>query len=49
MQKVYADPSLQVRRTDRFYRPTGAKEYYCPDDADPVDSVDATYIDEFFE
>lgn len=47
MKKVYADPSLGVRREDRFYRPAGAVEYDCPDSVDNDDSRSGG--DEFFD
>lgn len=46
MKKVYANPSLGVRREDKFYRPAGAVEYDCPDSVDN-DSVSGG--DEFFD
>ena len=45
MKQVYDDPSCEVRRTDRFYRPAGAIEYDCPDSEAP----NRTQTDEFFE
>lgn len=47
MKKVYADPSLGVRREDRFYRPAVAVEYDCPDSVDNDDSRSGG--DEFFD
>lgn len=47
MKKIYADPSLGVRREDRFYRPAGAVEYDCPDSVDNDDSRSGG--DEFFD
>ena len=46
MKRVYADPSLGVRRTDRFYRPPGAIEYRCPDSAE---GTGYSGDDEFFD
>lgn len=47
MKKVYANPSLGVRRGDKFYRPTGAIDYNCPDNVQPGEVVETQ--DEFFD
>ncbi len=47
MKKVYADPSLGVRRTDSFYRPAGAIDYNCPDNVEAGGAEE--YEDEFFD
>lgn len=49
MRKVYDDPSLGVRRDDRFTRPTGAKTYDCPDNEDISSGLYIPGTDEFFD
>lgn len=48
MKKVYSDPSLGVRRSDKFYRPAGAVEYNCPDSMSPDEETAAGREDEGF-
>lgn len=51
MQKVYADPSLGIRKSDKFYRPPGAVDYDCPDSEQPEQDTPnrKNGPDEFFD
>jgi penicillin-binding protein 1A len=50
MTRVYNNRSINVNRTDKFYRPEGAVEYNCPDTEDPLpDTGSTTGSDEFFD
>ena len=48
MQKVYADHTLGIRKTDKFLRPAGAVDYNCPDSQDG-EAIRRNDIDEFFD
>jgi penicillin-binding protein 1A len=50
MTRVYSNPAMSVRRTDKFYRPIGAERYNCREyESMPADSTHITIEDEFFD
>lgn len=51
MQKVYADPNLNIKPTDTFPQPVGAVKYDCDDGSDDANNAvsDANAEDEFFD